>query len=131
MEEVKPIPQPKVIKSAKIKETHEYALLERLKKLWGALFVCPLCPYSHYCCDGCSKSDGYLKYRIEGEHYPEEFLDEHTGCKLPIHLRSITCLTHICEERRAAMDKDYLDGIDALIEVMKKLEFELYFMEIK
>ena len=118
------------IKSAKIKQTHEYAQLERLKKLW-ALFFCSECQYKWICCDTCKGSDGYLRYRIEGEHYPECFLEEGVGCKLPLSLKSVTCITHICKEKRAFMDKDYLDGLDVLIETMRKLEFDLYLMDIK
>ena len=118
------------IKSDKIKLTYEYQLLDRLKKLYK-LYSCPDCKYGYNCCWKCKESDGYLRYKVESENYPDEFWDKDNGCRLPYHLRSVTCITHLCDERKAEMDKDYLVGLDALREMMRKLEFDLYLMEIK
>jgi len=119
-----------VLKNKKIKETHEYQMLERLKKLW-VLFSCSGCQYGYNCCDKCEESDGYLRYRIEGEEYPSAFLEKGKGCKLPIQRRSVMCLTFMCDEKKATMDTDYLDGLAALLEVMRKLEFDIYLMDLK
>lgn len=118
------------LKSNKIKQTNEYQKLLQLKKLWS-LFFCPTCNFMWHCCSACVESAGYLRFKVEGEDYPEPFLQEGIGCQLPLELKSVTCITFMCKEKRATIGEEYLRGLDALTDVMKGLEFDLYLMEIK
>lgn len=124
-----PIP----IQPDKISVTEEHFRLVRLKNL-SFLYSCDRsredCSIGGKgCCDKCNDVFGYLKYikKSDASIYEEAF-DETTGflgkngCRLPLELRSVTCLTYLCDFIRNTFDENVLSGLDVLKQIMKDYE---------
>ena len=112
--------------------SRELRLLRGLKRL-SFLYQCKRdgswCPRGqNHCCKECGEHGGYLEY-LEPEDLQEyqkaliegSFLGD-DGCRLPVHLRSVTCITHLCRQSKKEMPSDLVIGLQALKEVMLDLE---------
>jgi hypothetical protein len=70
--------------------------------------------FNNCCCDKCVEAKGYLEYnkskeeiKIYKKYWNNEtgFYNKNSGCSLPIHLRSSTCVSYLCEFAKKEIDE--------------------------